>query len=44
MMWIGQSSRIMGPLTMTRRHRLFGWAATAVMSVAVLFMLVAAFF
>jgi Mn2+/Fe2+ NRAMP family transporter len=35
MMWIGQSPRIMGDLTMSRRHRLFGWAATAVMAVAV---------
>lgn len=41
MMYIGQSARIMGDYTMTARHRLFGWAATAVMAVAVLFMLVA---
>ena len=40
MMWIGQSKRLMGDLTMSRRHRFFGWAATAVMALAVLFMLV----
>jgi NRAMP (natural resistance-associated macrophage protein)-like metal ion transporter len=39
MMWIGQSRRIMGDLTMTARHRFFGWAATVVMALAVLFML-----
>ena len=38
MMWIGQSRRIMGSLTMSRRHRFFGWAATAVMGLAVVFM------
>jgi NRAMP (natural resistance-associated macrophage protein)-like metal ion transporter len=38
MMWIGQSGRIMGRLTMSRRHRVFGWAATAVMAAAVLVM------
>jgi NRAMP (natural resistance-associated macrophage protein)-like metal ion transporter len=42
MMWIGQSRRIMGALTMSLRHRFFGWAATAVMAAAVLFMVVAA--
>jgi Mn2+/Fe2+ NRAMP family transporter len=36
MMWIGQSRRIMGELTMSARHRFFGWAATLVMGVAVL--------
>jgi hypothetical protein len=30
----------MGNLTMSRRHRFFGWGATAVMALAVLFMLV----
>ena len=35
MMWIGQSKRLMGTLTMSRRHRFFGWAATAVMAAAV---------
>jgi NRAMP (natural resistance-associated macrophage protein)-like metal ion transporter len=38
MMWIGQSTRLMGRLTMTPRHRFFGWSATAVMALAVLFM------
>lgn len=35
MMWIGQSPTIMGPLTMSTRHRFFGWAATSVMALAV---------
>jgi Mn2+/Fe2+ NRAMP family transporter len=35
MMWIGQSSQVMGDLTMSRRHRVFGWAATGVMALAV---------
>jgi NRAMP (natural resistance-associated macrophage protein)-like metal ion transporter len=39
MMWIGQSERIMGTLTISRRHRFFGWAATGVMSLAVAFLL-----
>jgi Mn2+/Fe2+ NRAMP family transporter len=39
MMWIGQSRRLMGELTMSLRHRFFGWGATAVMALAVLFML-----
>ena len=43
MMWIGQSQRIMGALTISRRHRFFGWAATTVMFVAVAFMAVTGF-
>lgn len=39
MMWIGQSHRIMGRLVMSRRHRVFGWAATVVMAIAVLALL-----
>jgi NRAMP (natural resistance-associated macrophage protein)-like metal ion transporter len=35
MMWIGQSRRVMGELTISGRHRVFGWAATALMAVAV---------
>jgi Mn2+/Fe2+ NRAMP family transporter len=35
MMWIGQSRPIMGDLTMSLRHRFFGWAATGVMALAV---------
>jgi len=35
MMWIGQSKRLMGRFTISLRHRFFGWAATAVMAVAV---------
>ncbi len=36
MMWIGQSEPIMGTLTMSRRHRIFGWSATLVMGLAVI--------
>jgi NRAMP (natural resistance-associated macrophage protein)-like metal ion transporter len=43
MMRIGQSERIMGKLTMSRRHRMLGWAATGVMGLAVVFMLVTSF-
>lgn len=43
MMRIGQSESIMGDLTMTTRHRSFGWAATGVMTLAVVFMLVTSF-
>ncbi|CAM3688718.1 NRAMP family divalent metal transporter [Roseateles saccharophilus] len=42
MMWIGQSPRVMGSLTMSGRHRFFGWAATGVMAVAVVVMFVTA--
>jgi NRAMP (natural resistance-associated macrophage protein)-like metal ion transporter len=35
MMWIGQSTKLMGALTISLRHRCFGWLATAVMTVAV---------
>jgi len=38
MMWIGQSTKIMGSHTISTRHRFFGWAATVVMAVSVLFM------
>lgn len=41
MLWIGQSSQRMGRLTITRRHRVMGWTATAVMGVAVVVMCVA---
>ena len=40
MMHIGQSARLMGELVISLRHRVFGWAATAVMAAAVGFMLV----
>lgn len=43
MMWIGQSRRIMGELTMSPRHRFFGWAATVVMALAVIVMFVTTF-
>lgn len=42
MMWIGQSHRVMGGLTMSGRHRFFGWAATGVMAVAVAVMFITA--
>lgn len=38
MMWIGQSPRIMGDLTMSARHRVFGWSATLLMAAAVVVM------
>ncbi len=38
MIWIGQSSRLMGHLTMTRRHQILGWAATGIMALAVIVM------
>ena len=40
LMLVGQSSKLMGPHTISIRHRALGWAATAVMAAAVLFMLV----
>ena len=43
MMWIGQSTRLMGRLTISLRHRFFGWAATAVMGLAVAFMVATSF-
>jgi NRAMP (natural resistance-associated macrophage protein)-like metal ion transporter len=38
MMWIGQSNRIMSDLTMSARHRFFGWSATGLMGLAVVVM------
>lgn len=43
MMRIGQSERIMGALTMSRRHRFLGWVATGIMALAVGFMLITSF-
>ena len=43
LMLIGQSSRLMGSYTISMRHRVFGWAATLVMAIAVTFMLVTSF-
>lgn len=43
MMVIGQSERLMGRYTISRRHRVFGWAATGVMAGAVAFMLATSF-
>ena len=39
MLWLGQSQRIMGELTISTRHRLLGWTATALMALAVVVML-----
>jgi NRAMP (natural resistance-associated macrophage protein)-like metal ion transporter len=38
MMLIGQSQALMGAYTIGKRHRFFGWSATAVMAIAVLLM------
>jgi Mn2+/Fe2+ NRAMP family transporter len=43
MMCIGQSRRLMGKLTIGRPLQILGWAATGVMGLAVLFMLVTSF-
>lgn len=43
LMLIGQSEQLMGRYTISARHRFFGWAATAVMGVAVAVMLVTSF-
>jgi Mn2+/Fe2+ NRAMP family transporter len=43
LMVIGQSDRLMGKYTISRRHRFFGWMATVVMGVAVVLMLVTSF-
>jgi len=42
MMMIGQSKPLMGRFTISTRHRLFGWAATAVMAAAVAVMFLTA--
>ena len=43
MMGIGQSKALMGELTISKRHRFFGWAATGVMGLAVVFMAATSF-
>jgi Mn2+/Fe2+ NRAMP family transporter len=43
LMWIGQSKKLMGKFTISMRHRVLGWLATAIMAVAVLVMLVTSF-
>jgi Mn2+/Fe2+ NRAMP family transporter len=43
MMLVGQSEALMGNYTISTRHRVFGWAATGVMAVAVLVMLITSF-
>lgn len=41
MMWLGSNREILGKFTLTRRHRVLGWFATAVMAAAVVAMIVA---
>ncbi len=43
LMWIGQSTKLMGSHTISTRHRFFGWSATLVMTVAVAVMLLTSF-
>lgn len=43
MMVIGQSKSLMGHYTISARHRVFGWAATGIMAVAVAFMFATSF-
>jgi Mn2+/Fe2+ NRAMP family transporter len=43
MMVIGQSKSLMGRYTISARHRVFGWAATGIMAVAVAFMFATSF-
>lgn len=43
MMVIGQSKNLMGLYTISARHRVFGWAATGIMAVAVAFMFATSF-
>ena len=38
MMWLGMRRDILGDHTLTRRHRVMGWLATAVMAIAVMAM------
>jgi NRAMP (natural resistance-associated macrophage protein)-like metal ion transporter len=42
MMWMGSSPRVMGEFVISLRHKVFGWAATAVMAAAVAAMLFSA--
>ncbi|WP_395694915.1 divalent metal cation transporter, partial [Piscinibacter sp.] len=41
MMWLGSRREILGAHTLTRRHRVLGWIATATMAAAVAAMLFA---
>jgi NRAMP (natural resistance-associated macrophage protein)-like metal ion transporter len=43
LLWIGQSPRLMGLHTISRKHRWLGWTATAVMAVAVIVMVATSF-
>ncbi|HJV24351.1 MAG TPA: divalent metal cation transporter [Aromatoleum sp.] len=42
MMWLGSRVEVLGDFTLSRRHRVLGWLATAVMAAAVVGMLVSA--
>lgn len=42
MMWLGARQELLGQFTLSRRHRFWGWLATAVMAAAVIGMLLAA--
>ena len=43
MMMIGQSEKLMGRYTISKRHRVFGWTATVIMALAAVFMFVTSF-
>lgn len=43
LLWIGQSPRLMGLHTISRKHRWLGWTATVVMAVAVIVMVATSF-
>jgi NRAMP (natural resistance-associated macrophage protein)-like metal ion transporter len=43
LMWIGQSTRLMGSHTISHKHRWLGWTATAVMAIAVVVMVATSF-
>jgi hypothetical protein len=43
LLWIGQSPRLMGLHTISRKHRWLGWTATVVMAVAVVVMVATSF-
>lgn len=40
MLWIGQSSRLMGDWSMTLRHRVLGWTTTLAMAISVAAMMI----
>ena len=40
MMWLGTRRDVLGEYTLSRRHRVLGWFATAVMALAVTAMVI----